>query len=113
MRHASRHKRTSLDAPPQVVERLVAVAASEARCLRPPPVELRSLVAKVGMIKRPVRAGVVTSKHMAMGWLGERVTEFRWLLRTFGGRASWSWLLTMVEEHKVELVREMSRISAP
>ena len=62
-------------------ERLVAVAAAMARCLRPPPVELRWLVAKARMIERPVRVGVATSQHVAMGWLGERVTEFEFWSR--------------------------------
>ena len=70
------HERTSLEAPPRAVERLVAVATAVAACARPPTVEPRPSVAKAATIERPVRVEEGTGQHVAAGWLGERVAEF-------------------------------------
>ena len=82
---------------------VVAAASPRSRTVEP-----RLSGTKGAMIERPVRVEEGTSQHVVVGRLGRRVAEFepRRLLRTSTSRESWPWLLTMVGDLEVELVRE-------
>ena len=97
------HKRTSLEAPPRVAERLVAAAAAVAACPRPLSVVPRPSVAKAATIERPVRVEEGTGQHVVAGRLGRRVAEFGpwWLPRTSMQHESLPSLFTSVEELEV------------